>query len=422
MLRLLQGSRRAACWLLLPQAALWVACSSDGYQAPDTPNETGPSFQYGQWTPGPNDTCSQAIHDSYSTIGPDGKRYPTWHPPVDPATGCTFGHDHGRDPRGSKLYGKVGPIPFGLANEALDTYDPANVRHEDHFGHKVEWENDVDFDLGSPVAGHLFQIKCDVLTKLHQGTHSKDAFTNNLHELVYHLSCTDGTELHVVLMSAIGTPGEFTRNCDGTHVSVGPATPANSPNGGGQRVIPDRVCVDRFMLVPPGQHSDFNSALHESWQTSNAIVTEGGHAIAFFNPYYQVDFPSRFFDAAAPNITGRPIEVCYETPANGNRAQGSLCDNSTQNGTILNLAYDDPRSLFDGVRRGVDINENIIDNKDGPTVWYTDPFGRHGRKSHFPGSLRQYVAKIDNNYGFNVNGPGIGFSRNYGVQSVHAPN
>ncbi|HEY6209718.1 MAG TPA: hypothetical protein VIW28_11700 [Gemmatimonadales bacterium] len=45
-------------------------------------------------------------------VGPDGKLHPTWHPPIDPATGCSFGPDHGRDPRGSALYAQVGPIPF----------------------------------------------------------------------------------------------------------------------------------------------------------------------------------------------------------------------------------------------------------------------------------------------------------------------
>ena len=51
--------------------------------------------------------------------------------------------------------------------------------------------------FGSAAADQLFEIRCDVLTKLHQGTHSKDAFTNNLHELAYHIRCTDGTELHI---------------------------------------------------------------------------------------------------------------------------------------------------------------------------------------------------------------------------------
>jgi hypothetical protein len=81
MIRSMRASRRAARWILLPQALLWVvACGSDGFQGYDPPSEIGPSFQYGQWTPGPNDTCTKAQHDAYSVVGPDGKRYPTWHP------------------------------------------------------------------------------------------------------------------------------------------------------------------------------------------------------------------------------------------------------------------------------------------------------------------------------------------------------
>ena len=41
----------------------------------------------------------------------------------------------------------VGAIPFAYANEQLVTWDPANQRHEDHVGHKVEW--------GWPVALYL---------------------------------------------------------------------------------------------------------------------------------------------------------------------------------------------------------------------------------------------------------------------------
>jgi hypothetical protein len=32
------------------------------------------------------------------------------------------------------------------------------------------------------------------------------------------------------------------------------------------------------------------------------------------------------------------------------------------------------------------------------------------------------VAKVKNDYGFNVNGPAIGFDRDYGHSTVHAPN
>ena len=406
----------------LAPAAILVACNSESGQGPQTaPN--GFSAAYGIWTPGPNDTCPVDVHNRYTVIGPDGKLYPTWHPPVDPVTGCRFGHEHGRNPRGSKLYGQVGSIPFGYANEQLDIYDPNGMRHEDHFGHKVEWENDIPMRIDDPVAGTVFTITCDFLTKLHQGTHSKDAFTNNLHELVYHLKCSDGTELHVTILTAIGTPGEFVRSCDGnTTVAAGAPTPANSPNGGGQRLIPDRFCVNQFMLVPNGQNSQTFTALHESWQTSNVIRGANGQGLAFFNPYYQVDLPSRFYDAGMVGLVGRPIDACYETEANGDQANSGPCNESTNNGQFNGLVFDDPRSTFNGVERHVDLNSNIIHNAGGPQVWYTDPFGEHGRQQPFPGSIAQFISAIDNDRGFNVSGPAIGFDRYYGGPGSHAPN
>jgi hypothetical protein len=42
--------------------------------------------------------CTQAQHDAYQTTGPDGLRYPTWHPQIDPYFGCYFDHEHGSNP------------------------------------------------------------------------------------------------------------------------------------------------------------------------------------------------------------------------------------------------------------------------------------------------------------------------------------
>lgn len=408
--------------LLVVLCVILLACE-DGPAAPDYGPAIGNAVAYGIWTPGPNDDCTAAQHDAYSVVGPDRKRYPTWHPPIDPATGCSFGHDHGRDPRGSALYREVGDIPFAYANEQQVIYDPTMIRHEDHFGHKVEWQNDMRMHFGSGAADAIFDVRCDVLAKLHQGTHSKDAFTNNLHELVYHIRCTDGTEMHITMLSAIGTPGQFERSCDRVTVVVGPATPATSPVGGGVRIIPDRYCVDRDILVPAGQTSNFG-ALHESWETSNSIRREDGHTLAFFNPYFQVSRPSRFHDPALANLTGRPIDVCYEVTPAGDQVRGTnSCSTSTANGTILGLTFDDPRSVFDGVRRSVDINSNFISNESGPEVWYTDPLGRHGRTQPFPGSIRQKIARINNDRGgLELAGPGIGGERDYGSPRVHAPN
>jgi hypothetical protein len=348
--------------------------------------------------------------------------YPTWHPPVDPQSGCTFGHDHGRDPSGSDLYSSVGDIPLGYANEQLDIFDPGMSRHEDHVGHKVEWENDIEMRAGNGVASSLFAVTCDVLTKLHQGTHSKDAFTNNMHELVYHIECSDGTRMSLTMMAAIGTPGEFVASCErGRHIQVGPASPVTSPNGGGHRAIPDRQCINQDILVSNG-NSNFGT-LRESWEISQSIRTSNGKRLAHINPYYQVVAPSRFFDPALPDGTGRPIDLCFEVGPNGETAGGDLCEESTAGGALASLAHDDPQSRFNGADRFVDINSNDISNADGPNVWFTDPLGHNASEQPFPGSVRQFIATMDNET-IDIHGPQIGRNRDYGAPGlgVHPPN
>ena len=77
------------------------------------PGDAVPSRAFGNWHPGAHDTCTQEQHDAYSVIGPDGKAYPTWHPPTGPG-GCSFGHEHGRDPSGSDLYADLDGLPLSL--------------------------------------------------------------------------------------------------------------------------------------------------------------------------------------------------------------------------------------------------------------------------------------------------------------------
>ncbi len=241
-------------------------------------DEHQPAHSLGLWTPTKWDTCSQAFHDSFSVVAPDGKLYPTWHPPeaVDPATGqsCTFGHEHGRDPRGSALWPLIeqqfGGLPFGYANEKLDEWNtargvPNGMRHEDHVGHKVEWENHVrmaeSIDLATGPR-RFVDVYCDFLMKVHQGTHSKDAFTNNLHELIYVVQCQDqpggkiGTQAAVAKMVTFGAPGGFSEGSVAggfTTISVGPPSPANSPSGPGLRSLPTINRVRDSILVPAGQ-------------------------------------------------------------------------------------------------------------------------------------------------------------------------
>ncbi len=407
---------------LISAAFALSGCSTESPSSP-SPEQLAaapPSRAFGIWAPSGSDTCSPAVHDRYATLGPDGKKYPTWHPPVDPASGCSFGHEHGRDPRGSNLYAAIGDLPFAYANEQLDVAAMGIQRHEDHVGHKVEWENDLRIRV-SGNAGALLEVTCDVLAKLHQGTHSKDAFTNNLHEIHYHLKCNDRTEMHIMMLSAIGRPGEFVSSCGGT-IQAGVATPANSPAGGGHRRIPDANCILSRILVGSGQQSDFGS-LHESWETSNEIRSADGKRLAFFNPYFQVFRPSRFFDPQATGLVGRPVALCA-LQLGDRRARGNECNGLTTllDGQTVAIGYDNPLSGFNGVRRQIDVNDNVVSNEGGPTVWYSDAFGRNARPEPFPGSIRQVISSINNDYGVGVNGPVIGGNRNYGGVGVRAPN
>jgi len=212
------------------------------------------SAAMGLWTPAARDTCTQAQHDAYSVVGPDGKRYPTWHPPTGPG-GCTFGHEHGHDPSGSNLYADIqalyGGVLFGYANETLDAWNSVNnittgMRHEDHVGHKIEWANNITVYESTTTGGanrRALAVTCDFFMKIHQGTHSKDAFTNNMHELLYAMQCHDGpggaigSKVIITKMVVFGDPGGFDEGSVAggfTPIQVGPASPANSPSAPGR--------------------------------------------------------------------------------------------------------------------------------------------------------------------------------------------
>ena len=279
----------------------------------------GTSHAMGLWTPHPEyDTCSAAYHDSFSALGSDGKRYPTWHPPEGEEQGrpCTFGHEHGRDPRGSALLADVeaqyGGVLFGYANEQLDEYNRAErigdrMRHEDHVGHKIEWENDVEMFESVTNGGanqRALAVRCDFLMKVHQGTHSPDAFTNNLHELLYAAQCRDrgdgsvGTKLIAYTMVQFGDPGGFSEGgvAGGFgYVKVGLPSPVKSPAGGGLRSIPTIGRVQSAVLVPPGERSDYSRGLYEDWISANYLRRPGGREpLAYFDPHFAVFLPSRF--------------------------------------------------------------------------------------------------------------------------------
>lgn len=387
------------------------------------------------WTPTAYDSCPKELHDRFSVVGPDGRRYPTWHPPtaIDPATGerCSFGHEHGDDPRSSDIYEWVAAhfaaagyqryagLPFGLAAETLNSWAAANpgtpTRSEDHVGYKVDVADDVA--LVGPDGG-ADGVTCDYLTVVHQGTHSPDALSNNAHELLYATRCDDGTELIASTLSRFGDAGSFQRSCE---PGVTIATTDNGyPDGGGSRLIPDRACIERDVLVPAGRTTSV-WALYEKWSSENTLETAGGETLASFPTAFGVFNPSRYGTGAA--TTARTLPLCWETAPDGDRANGIDCSAATQNGTLSTpFSWDEPKSPFDGTRRDVYLAGTAVHNEGGSEQVWTDPYGGNASPLPFPGAICQLVYAGDNGATGQAKAQVFGRGRSFDADGVHAPN
>lgn len=396
------------------------------------------------WQPTAYDTCPRSLHDSFTVVGPDGRRYPTWHPPtaVDPATGatCTFGHEHGSDPRSSDLFDWVAAhgaapgyeegagIPFGLANEALAAYAAERpgtlTRYEDHVGHKVDVADDVTLldERGRYVTapgpdGEPVPVVCDYLTKVHQGSHSADATVNNVHEVLYAARCTDGTEVIATTMARFGAPNEFTRSC-ATGTTVATSGAAAYPAGTGARMLPDRGCVEQYVLVPPAGGSDL-WALYENWPVEITLDAAGGAPLARFDPWWAVRNPSRY-QWAGQGI-GRPLDAAWETDAGDGGTANRQPWTSIQ--SLDPFDFRDPASPFDGAQRDFYLQDTEVTNAGGPTRWYTDPYGGDGRTTPAAGFVCQLVSATDNGAYPELKRRLFGRSVDFGAgNGVHAPN
>lgn len=406
------------------------------------------------WAPTQYDTCSEALHRSYSVVGPDGKLYPTWHPAevVDPATGrmCTFGHEHGDDPFTSDIYGWVSDfltdpehplqagIPFGYVSESLVDYAGANagevVRHEDNVGHKIIVKNNVKLISENPrgyvkapdATGKLAIVTCDYLIKVHQGSHSADATINNAHEMLYAMRCTDGTELISLTMSRFGDANEFNRSCSPSVVVK--TTGSILPNGdGGRRLIPDRDCMTSYVLVDPANPRVYSDqwSMYEVWESFNKLTAADGAVLAEFDPWFAVRNPSRYYwpakNADGTAGLGYPSDLTWETdPADNGRVNAKPWSDFLGQDPF-NRA--DPRSAFDGAARDYYLRDTVVANAGGGNTWYTTPWGTKGVSTPFTGAVRQWVSSTDNTAYPSLERQKFGHDVHYGYgHGVHAPN
>ncbi|UZN01984.1 cellulose binding domain-containing protein [Cellulomonas sp. S1-8] len=392
------------------------ATLSRAYQALQSASASGYQPRAGE--------CSVEVHAHYWTYGPDGTVYPTWHPARD-ASGCTFGHEHGDDPRTSVLLAQTGWPAFAYTSEVLArSTDATGHRHEDHVGHKVFAADDVAViqgDTGTAVdapAGTTIAT-CDVLLKFHQGTHSPDAFTNNLHELLFNADCTQGTttsQVRYSAMIALGRPGGFgSTDCPGplgrSFTQVGTATPATSPSDTRSlgRLLTDASCID---AIAGGAAFD-SFKLHEFWFSDVRLSTP---QVTFqLSPLFYVLNPSRYHDATRPSRLARTVDVCYSGVA------GAFCDMArrTTQRTGQQVAWDDVASPFRGTIRQMRPGTYSV-RTSGPTTLYTDALGANASTTPFAGSIAQHFSGSTSSSLY-VRGA----TRDHGSDpshAVHAPN
>ena len=346
---------------------------------------------FGQWSPSQPGDCPKWLHDTYWVLGDDGKVYPTWHPAVDfdPDTGtyCTFGHEHGSDPRGSEVFAFAGMPPFGYVNENHEPNNPSLQRIEDHFGHKVLVANNFIF---YNAANSAQTRSCDLLVTIHVGTHSPDAFTNSAHEIHKAGQCAGLEPFSTRYFSLFGAAGGFkeaeAEGC-GNAVSPGVApTPPNQPIDGVHRAIPARDCFLR------GTAAD-QLRLVQDRSTEFWLTNFGGG-----NFYYTIANPSRYYDAAAANRASRMVDLCYDA---SHPLAATLRCQETVAASTSKVAWNDPRSSFRGTVHTNSHFSGVQFGNSATAVVYTNAWGQNASATPNPAqgiTLRQRVPTV----GFHV--------------------
>lgn len=415
--------------LALLTGATVVSCAGDPIGASGSVANRPDSASMGRWTPSTDTArfpreCTKAVHDSYYVVGPDGRKYPTWHPPthVDAGTGevCYFGHEHGDNPAASALWNDLrrhfawdananGTIeeaewnnattglPFGYAAEYGGA--PAAILHDSY---KVALVNGAARQRIVNGTAQDFGLSCDQLVAYAQDTQSAYAFNAPRHPLTYAIDCTGSGEasgyLAKMIVSVMADFGSAT------------AEPARSGEvAAGRRFAEAATQVWPNAFVAAGLSSDLTAALQERWDTIVSLRTASGSELARFNPGLVSRTPSRY---RAGTAAVQSIELCYSgLDANGFlvsdpaqaasivrqvRGSGSDCARLSPTGPATALAqrirFDARDAQFKGCSRQVIFRNQSISNGSGPALWHTNAFGGEARTTAFSGSIRQLIA------------------------------
>jgi hypothetical protein len=328
----------------------------------------------GGTTPVAGQPCPAWVHDQYVAKGPDGNMYPTWHPPVDPVYGCSFGHEHGDNPNNSPAM-RGRQVVFGYASLKAGMSEP-------HTGFKVAvWSQEKD--THNTPNSHM---NSDAVWVVHQGTGGAARFTQPFHSLELHYyNAKDGREIHAYVL------GNFAD-------TIVRGTQCGSPD----KVITDNPGSGSRQLVGPNCFDDgyMSGKQYEDWVTAVYLgVDKSGNYKAYFDPHFAIFNPNTYCDLQPDNT----CKLGYSDTALG--------------------TGQDPTSTsawFKGDHRETYMNQLWFFNQGGSTSIWTDPYGNLVAPGS-PGAIEQYVAAMN----WKVQDPSnaFGANRNYDQGgTVHAPN
>lgn len=272
--------------------------------------------------------CSEEIHNRYTAVGPDGRSYPTWHPPQD-ASGCFFDHEHGSDPRKYAGFAQSGMPLFGYTAAQHGMEEP-------HKGFKVFVTND---DLN----GRAWMIT------LHQGSGSPRRAMEQFHTVDWHIAArTTGQTL--VQLRLMADFGHAVANCDGAQPI--PGTSANIPfsvHNRQRRSLPTTAC-----------------AAQTPYETWDALIQIG--TLFEANPTFDIDNATTVVN---------PLDLAQTR---------FMCEFRSPNEDCTS-----PETQWAGSKRGVIHPGQLVRNNTGnPYVW-TDPMGRVV-PAGTAGAIRQYIS------------------------------
>ncbi len=298
--------------------------------------------------------CPDWVHNLWVTMGPDGKTYPTWHPPVDPTYGCYFTHEHGADPRQFVGFPSTGMPAFGYTGNMAAVVDPGAAQ-DPHHGTVIQ-------NTAEPHEGFKVYVTNDDLNGrawmlvFHMGSRNPRRAFVQFHALDIYIYTQSGQKLV-----------EVRRMADFGYASPNCTAPGN-PIPGSTVAFPGSASGYAFSQYQPQRRfvpttDCATTRVYENW---NFVYNVAGVFSA--QGSFDIDNASTVLNV------NNPTEIRYMCEF---QSPGEDC------ASFWNTQWSGNKRALIGFTQRV--------NNTGPTEFYTDPYGQLV-SAGTPGAIKQFVA------------------------------